>query len=136
MTTESIWMTPQAQRKLEDELAELQRADHPLSAPEQTRARELRELLARVELDSKPDDGLVEPGMRVTVRFEDDASTATFLLGSREVMSVDRSVDVDVYSPTSPLGAAINGRRVGESVSYAGPMRQHEVAIVSAVPFA
>jgi len=133
MTTQDpVWMTEAARERLVEELAELERAGE---TADQARMRELTALLRRTEVDRKPDDGLVEPGMTVTIRFEADGSTDTFLLGSRELVKLDPVVELEVYSPTSPLGAAIAGRYVGDSVSYASPGGEQQVTIVSAVPF-
>ena len=45
--------------------------------------------------------------------------------------------DIDVFSPTSPLGAAINGRKIGDSTSYTAPNgREIPVEIIDAKPFA
>lgn len=62
-------------------------------------------------------EGTVTPGTVVTVTMFGE--TERFLLGSREI--VGDSDDLDVYSEKSPLGAAINGKRVGESTSYEAP---------------
>jgi transcription elongation factor GreA len=57
----------------------------------------------------------------------------TFLLGSREVAG---DTDLDVYSEKSPLGAAIIGRKVGDSASYSAPNgKQIDLKILSAKPF-
>jgi len=49
---------------------------------------------------------------------------------------MDSSVDLDVYSPTSPLGAAIVGKTAGDTVSYEAPNgKQITVEIVEAKPF-
>lgn len=129
--TERVWMTPAVLATLEEELATI--ADSTESADE-ARAIELRELIRKAEVGSKPDDGLVEPGMTVTVRFERDGSTEKFLLGSRALVRKDS--DVEVYSPTSPLGAAITGRHVGDTVAYQAPSGASiEVSIVEAHPF-
>ena len=40
-----------------------------------------------------------------------------FLLGSREIASGDLSV----YSEKSPLGAAVMGAKIGDTVSYTAP---------------
>lgn len=133
MTTDPVWMTAAVLQRLRDELSELE--SHPVTPDEQVRIRELRELIRQAEVDRKPDDGLVEPGMQVTVRFEPGDTTTTFLLGSRELFGLDPSVDIDVYSPTSPLGSAIVGRYVGDEVSYAAPKGEQRISIVSAVPF-
>lgn len=56
-----------------------------------------------------------------------------FLLGSREIAG---DSDIDVYSEKSPLGAAINGLRAGESTSYTAPNgKSISVEIVSATPY-
>jgi transcription elongation factor GreA len=52
----------------------------------------------------------------VTVRFPAFDEEETFLLASREE-AVHASIEV--YSPTSPLGAAVMGKRVGDTASYA-----------------
>ena len=56
-----------------------------------------------------------------------------FLLGSREIAG---GTDIDVYSEKSPLGSAINGRAVGDTVSYSAPNGHDiKVQIVAATPF-
>jgi transcription elongation factor GreA len=99
--------------------------------------RQLEDRLRRAEVGEVPaDDGLVEAGMKVTIRFKGDADTETFLLGSRELLSMDSSVDLDVYSPTSPLGVAIMGKSAGDSVTYQAPNgTSMTVEIVEAKPF-
>ncbi len=130
--TDQVWMTPAALAAVRAELAGLEArgdADADLA-----RTIELRELIRKVEVSAKPDDGLVEPGMTVTVRFHADGSSERFLLGSREMAHA--GVDVEVYSPTSPLGAAITGRFVGDEVDYRAPSGASlKVTIVEAVPF-
>ncbi|WP_157008770.1 GreA/GreB family elongation factor [Agromyces laixinhei] len=135
MTTKSVWMTPAALARLEAELAELSRPGRTLSDTEQARAAELRMSVRNAEVGQKPDDGLVEPGMRIAVRFDDDDEPTSFLLGSRELADLDATVDLDVYSPTSPLGAAITGRYVGDTVTYEAPNRAVRVTVLEAVPF-
>src|SRR5262249_54147590 len=58
--------------------------------------------------------GVVGPGMKVTVRFVRDNEEVTFLLASRE----ESGSLINVYSPRSPLGAAITGKRVGETARF------------------
>jgi len=51
-------------------------------------------------------------------------------------LTLDSHVDLDVYSPTSPLGAAISGKSVGDSASYQAPSGATiTVHIEAAVPF-
>lgn len=134
MASEAIWMTLAARQRLETELAEIERTERP-DATRVSRAVELRALLRNAVVDRKPDDGLVEPGMLVTVRFESDDSVATFLLGSRVLSQLDPTVDTEVYSPTSPLGAAINGRYVGDAVDFAAPSGTQQITVIAAAPF-
>jgi transcription elongation factor GreA len=130
--TEAVWMTPAALAALQTELDELTAA--PGDDAAQARVVELRELIRRAEVGTKPDDGVVEPGMRITVKFHSDGSTETFLLGSRDLVQTDG--DVEVYSPTSPLGAAIDGHHVGDEVAFAAPSGATlTVTIVAATPF-
>ncbi|MNU05042.1 Transcription elongation factor GreA [compost metagenome] len=56
-----------------------------------------------------------------------------FLLGSREIAG---SAEIEVFSPTSPLGAAINGRTVGDAVTYTAPNgKEIPVVVRAATPF-
>ncbi|GAA2142712.1 transcription elongation factor GreA [Nocardioides koreensis] len=101
------------------------------------RIRQLEDMLRRAEVGETPaDDGIVEPGMKVTYKFvgDDDDEAETFLLGAREI---EDSVDgLKVYSPQSPLGSAIIGAKVGDTVSYEAPNgKELQVVIVDAVPF-
>lgn len=134
MASETIWMTLTARQKLEAELADLERAASA-DGRSVSRAREVRQLLRNAVVDRKPDDGLVEPGMVVTVQFDDDGSLSTFLLGSRALSGLEPTLDTDVYSPTSPLGSAINGRHVGDVVEFAAPSGKQRASIVAAEPF-
>ena len=77
-------------------------------------------------------DGVVGPGMTVTVRFGADDDEVTFLLASRE----ESGSPIDVYSPRSPLGSAISGKKVGETATYTLPNgRAATVEILEAVPY-
>ena len=101
------------------------------------RIRQLEDMLQRAQVGETPeDDGTVSPGMKVTYKFvgDDDDEAETFLLGAREI---EDSVDgLKVYSPQSPLGTAIIGARVGETVAYEAPNgKTLEVVIVDATPF-
>lgn len=100
------------------------------------RIRQLEQLLrtAQVgEASSHPDE--VAPGRVVTVAFDgDEDDTETFLLGSREILGTDDSVDHAV-SPQSPLGAAVLGRRVGDEVSYEAPNgRTINATVIKVIP--
>ncbi|WP_125774589.1 transcription elongation factor GreA [Antribacter gilvus] len=100
-------------------------------AKNEARVRELTEKLRHVQIGTPPDDGTVEPGMVVTALVAGDEMT--FLLGSREMAG---TTEMDVFSPTSPLGAAINGKSLGDKTTYTAPNgREIDVEITGAKPF-
>jgi transcription elongation factor GreA len=82
----------------------------------EARIRQLKHLLenAQVGMPESAEDE-VAPGKVVTVKFLAFDEEETFLLGSREEAA---HASVDVYSPTSPLGAAVVGKRVGDTATY------------------
>jgi transcription elongation factor GreA len=100
------------------------------------RIRQLEDMLRRAKVGETPaDDGIVEPGMKVTYKFAGDADddAETFLLGAREMAD---TTNMQVFSPQSPLGSAIIGKRTGETVPYTAPNgKTLEVEILDAVPY-
>lgn len=135
-TADSLWMTQAALDRLQQELTELTAPTREADASTDARVLELREMIRRAEVSAKPDDGVVEQGMKVTVRFDADGSEESFLLGSRQIVG-EGEIDIDVYSPTSPLGVAIGGRSVGDTAQYEAPNGATiAVTILKAVPFA
>jgi transcription elongation factor GreA len=98
------------------------------------RVRQLTQLLDHAKVGEAPaDNGVVAPGMVVTIAFDGDPDdTLVFLLGSREYVSSD----LDIYSPQSPLGSAVNGKKVGEDATYLLPNgKQTGVKILGAKPY-
>ncbi|GGL35378.1 transcription elongation factor GreA [Phycicoccus endophyticus] len=97
----------------------------------EARIRQLTQLLENAIIGETPeDDGVVEPGMIVTVEMFGDEEQ--FLLGSREI----NDSSMQVFSEKSPIGSAVNGHSVGDTVSYEAPSgKQIEVTIVAAVPY-
>jgi transcription elongation factor GreA len=70
--------------------------------------------------------------MSVTIKFAGDDEQMTFLLASRE----ESGSPIAVYSPRSPLGSAILGKKVGEKAAFTTPNgRTNTVEIVEAVPY-
>ncbi|WP_061961128.1 GreA/GreB family elongation factor [Demequina flava] len=134
MTTDVVWMTGAAHQRLVDELEGLTREGRELSAADKVRVAELRDVLSRVEVSQMPDDGLVEPGMCVTVRFDDDGSTSEFILGDRAMLALDPSIDLPVFSPSSPLGTAITGMFPGDTGTFTAPSGPRAFTIVKAFP--
>ena len=97
----------------------------------EARIRQLTQLLDNAIVGEAPaDNGVVAPGMVVTVNmFGDDVE---FLLGSREISDGD---DLEVYSEKSPLGAAINGKKIGDTATYSAPNgKKIEVTVKAAKP--
>ncbi len=96
------------------------------------RIRQLKHMLEHAHIGTPPagESGVVGLGMLVTVDIAGDE--IKFLLGSREIASSD----VDVYSEKSPLGAAVLGAKVGQTVTYTAPTgKQIQVAVLEAQPF-
>jgi transcription elongation factor GreA len=146
--TQTIWLTQEAYDKLQAELEQLSgpgRADvtariaaareegdlrenggyhaaREEQGKQEARIRQLTDMLRRAEVGEAPTNtDQVAPGTRVTIAFDgDESDTDTFLLGSRELLGLD-DLDTNVYSPQSPLGAAILGRSTGDSASYEAP---------------
>ena len=96
------------------------------------RIRQLKHMLEHAHIGTPPagESGVVGLGMLVTVDIAGDE--LKFLLGSREISSGD----VDVYSEKSPLGAAVLGAKIGQSVNYTAPNgKQIEFAVLEAKLF-
>jgi len=98
----------------------------------EARIAELQRLLKNAVVGESPkDDGVVEPGMVVTIDLA--GRERTFLLGNREIADGD---DLEVYSTESPLGAAIEGSKVGETVDYTAPNgNKLSIKILNAKPY-
>ncbi|MGA4508088.1 transcription elongation factor GreA [Propionibacteriaceae bacterium G1746] len=164
-TQNVVWLTQEAFDKLQDELAYLEgqgreevtakiaaaREEGDLSenggyhaareeqGQMEDRIRVLKDKLSKAQVGAAPaHDDEVSPGRLVTVAyFGDEDDTDTFLLGSRDLLDLDDSVkDLQVYSPQSPIGAAVVGRRVGDEVAYAAPNgKKVELTIIKVEPF-
>ena len=82
----------------------------------EARIRVLKHMLDNAQVGTpEAHDDEVAHGRVVTVRFIEFDEHETFLLASREEAA---HATVEVYSPTSPLGQAVLGKRVGESSVY------------------
>jgi transcription elongation factor GreA len=147
-TTQRVWMSPQAHERLQTELATLRALIADEAGPElsdsdenavaiqrarQTRIQQIHDLLLNAVVgEDPPDDGIAEPGMVLTVRYDETGDTETFLLGVRGA----EYGDLEVYSVQSPLGSAIIGARPGERRNYSVPSGATvPVTLVKAVPF-
>lgn len=104
---------------------------------QELRIRQLETMLRQAQVGEAPSGDEVLPGCLVTIAYDDDPEdTDRFLLGSRELMALDDSTDIEVFSPQSPLGTAIIGHRIGEKVSYSAPNgKPIEVTILEVQPY-
>jgi len=163
-STKAIWLTQDAYDKLQAELDHLSssgraevtakiaaardegdlkenggyHAAREEQGKQEARIRQLADMLRRAEVGEAPASvDEVGPGTQVTIAFDgDESDTDTFVLGSRELLGVDDAVDLNVYSPQSPLGAAILGKKKGDAVSYVAPNgRSINVTVVKVEPF-
>ncbi|MEO3976079.1 transcription elongation factor GreA [Streptomyces sp. CAU 1734] len=101
---------------------------------QELRVRQLTQLLDTAKVGEAPaDDGIVEPGMVVTIAFDgDEDDTLTFLMASREYASTE----IETYSPQSPLGRGVNGKKVGDDAQYELPNgKSASVKILAAKPY-
>jgi transcription elongation factor GreA len=91
------------------------------------RMRQIRALIEDAEIVESVDTSSVSSGSVVTIRYEGDGDTETYLVGSVE----ERREGLDVVSPTSPLGVALMSQKVGEIVEYQAPGGRLRVEIIN-----
>jgi transcription elongation factor GreA len=161
--TQTVWLTQEAYDKLQRELDRLTgpgraevtakiaaardegdlrenggyHAAREEQGQQEARIRQLSDMLRRAQVGEAPaaaDE--VVPGAKVTIAFDGDGSdTDTFVLGSRELLGLDTDA-TNVYSPQSPLGAAILGLHPGDEASYVAPNgRSINVTVIKVEPF-
>lgn len=158
--TRVTWLTPESFERLKGELDSLI-ANRPVIAAEinerreegdlkenggyhaardeqgqqEARIRQLQDLLNNAKVGEAPtQSGVALPGSVVTVYFDgDESDTETFLIATREESSAS---DLEIYSPSSPLGGAIIDATVGETREYTVPSgAKISVTLVSAEPY-
>lgn len=71
----------------------------------------------------------IVPGSIVTIRYEGDDDTERYLIGSIE----EKVEGLDVISPGSPLGGALQGHRAGDTVNFETPSGSTLAVIVVSV---
>jgi transcription elongation factor GreA len=96
-------------------------------AHNESRIRQLEEILRDAVVGEDVTGDVVAPGTIVEVRIEGDDDVTQYLVGSIE----ERHDTLEVLSTSSPLGQALLGHGPGETVSYDGPRRTFAVEIVS-----
>lgn len=140
-----VWISPQAESRLQRELGTLRflfSAGIEDGSDENTiavrrawekRIQQIHDLLINAVVgENPPNEGIAEPGMVVTIRYDATGDTDTFLLG---VYDADYS-DMPVYAIESPLGAAIAGARPGDRRIYRQPTGTALVVkLLEAVPY-
>lgn len=163
MTDSTTWLTQDAFDRLSEELAYLkgegrraiaakiahardegdlsENAGYHAAREEQghqeARIRQLAAMLENAQVGQAPaSTDEVTPGAKVTIYYDGDAEDEdSFVLGSREMLGIDEHLDLEVFSPQSPLGAAVLGAKVGQTVSYTAPTgRTIEVTVVATEP--
>lgn len=83
----------------------------------EARIARLNQILANSIIgESGESSDTVAQGMVITIEL--NGKQMEFLLGSAEMAE---NTDLTVYSPDSPMGNAILGAKIGESVSYTAP---------------
>lgn len=143
--SEEIVLTPSGKKKIEDELEQLRSVDMPALAVRIREARDLGDLSenfdyqdakrqqgfiggriadlqamlerAHIVEEAAPGSGIVGMGSKVHVRdSEYDDEFSYRLVGSYEADPAN-----DLISVASPVGSALMGKKVGESVTVATP---------------
>ena len=92
------------------------------------RIRQLESILEHSEIIEAPEPGVVGPGTIVTIVYDGDSDddAERYLVGHIE----EKAGDLDVVSPTAPLGTALIGAKVGDWVSYDAPNGQLRVRVL------
>jgi transcription elongation factor GreA len=153
---QATWLTPAAHQRLIDEFEELttegrlhmaeriaearshgdirENADYEAAKNEQglmeARIRKIRALLDTAEVRDVVATEQVEVGCVVTVR-DGDGDESDFFVAPPE----NKVPEFLLASPTSPLGEALLGAVVGETVSYEAPGGAFALEVVSIRPF-
>lgn len=87
----------------------------------------LTSVLENSELLDETVSGVIAHGAVIELRFEGDSVTEKYLFGSIE----ERRDGLDVVSPGSPMGQALEGGQVGQTVSYEAGGNELRVEIVA-----
>lgn len=98
----------------------------------EARAARLENILANAVVgEARESNGTVEQG--TVVKLTMNGSEMEFLLGSAEIAE---GTEIEVYSPDSPIGTAILGAKIGETVSFFAPNgKEREIKILEVKNF-
>lgn len=156
MDGETIWLTPGAHRRLEEELAHLEgegrlkaseriaearshgdireNADYDAAKNEQglmeARIRKIRQILDHAEVKEAGASDEATVGSLVTV-VDEDGDETEYLIATPE----NKAPGVFLASPSGPLGAALLGAHTGDEVSYEAPGGTFVVTVAGIRPF-
>ncbi|MET0900134.1 MAG: transcription elongation factor GreA [Mycobacterium sp.] len=103
---------------------------------QEARIRQLQELLNNAKVGEAPkQSGVALPGSVVKVYYNgDESDTETFLIATRQ--EGISGGNLEVYSPSSPLGGALIDSKVGDTRTYTIPNGNTvKVTLVSAEPY-
>lgn len=128
-------------REIEDRIAEArshgdlrENADYDAAKNEQglmeARIRKLEHLIATAEISESSSTDVVEVGSIVTVVDHHGDETEYFVAPQE-----NRIPGVLLASPSSPLGSALIGCRIGDQVSYEAPAGSFTVEVAAIRPF-
>jgi len=99
----------------------------------EARIRKLAWTIKNAEITDTPHQGdTAEPGMLVTVKQPGDDDEDTYLLAASPE---ERAKGARTVTPKSPFGAALLGKRPGDSVVYEAPGGNFTYEIVSVKPW-
>ena len=93
------------------------------------RIRQLEFIIETAEIIEGGDEGIVSAGSIVTIVYEgdDDSMAERYLVGHME----EKTGDLDVMSPESPLGSALIGSSAGTWVEYEAPTGKLRVRVIT-----
>jgi transcription elongation factor GreA len=156
MTDQTTFLTPAALEKLQKELEELkttgrqeieariaearshgdlrENADYDAAKNDQgmmeARIRKLEHVISTAEVREVEDTGKVEVGSVVTV-VDSDGDEMEYFVASQE----NKLSGMLLASPESPLGSALLGKSVGDTVAYEAPAGTLEVRVTAVRPY-
>lgn len=153
---QTVWLTPAAHHKLREELEELstngrlqvsqriaearshgdisENGDYDAAKNEQglmeARIRKLRLILDTAEVREAEVSDEITVGTVARVRRRDGGEMEVFIATQE-----NKVPGFVLASPSSPMGAALLGAKVGTTVSYAAPGGTFELTVLSVRPF-
>lgn len=156
MTDQNTFLTPAALERIQQELEELkttgrqeieariaearshgdlrENADYDAAKNDQgmmeARIRKLEHVISTAEVREVEDTGRVEVGSVVTV-VDSDGDEMEFFVASQE----NKLSGMLLASPESPLGSALLGKSVGDTVEYEAPAGSLQVKVIAVHPY-